>query len=805
MFKKSVFILTSLFLLIFSQTVVFGQAANPPDIWNPAGGMPPEAQDFVFYGVDFYGISTGCAVGRDAVADSGAIWVTNNGMSWWFPGSVPSLTGIELHDISFADSLIGIAVGSDSTIMKTTDGGNTWTFITSGAGVSSLNGVVMLKHHTEPKNIGWIVGDNGTIIATDDGGNTWNPQTPLLGAGDNLKDVDFVYDGTAYHGMAVGECGPSVYPVIMTADSGATWTYTDTAGGLDFHGVSLNYDGGVLAYFVGENGNIWGTDDWGTSYFDLTPTISSVGDTLFAVEFINLDTGWAVGYSAAKGGIVFHTEDAGTNWKEDEYYASEPKKTLYDVAFTSGNNLIGPGPYGFAVGGGASGDPNKGMIAVYPTFKVTLEVPDFITKDFFAPISIANNIDTTRYKISSFEMYINFDSAYAYPTDTTSYIDFSNSALFPDPSQLFIDTNVIYNSIPGNWDSLLIVGASDTSLSGSGELMRIKFDTVDTAYGKDPQINIFHLQFNEGLPWVTWERVSPPIVYGDVDGNGDTTVTDASLILQFRVNKEPGFSLLQDDRVRQRADVSGAMGVTAFDASLILQRIVLLITDFPVGKAPIPVYDNRLAEFIVSYKESDGSNIIVYQVEANKIDEVLSAELLLSYDNQNLKYIGYELTENTKDFIVETSDGEDGLLSVAMAGGKSLNERAGLISLKFENKGDSEGDVQVVSAMLNESNVETIAASPPNKFSLSQNFPNPFNPETEIRYQIPENTKVVLKIYNILGQEVRTLVDEVKSPGSYNIKWNGKNNYGVTVSTGVYLYRIQAGDFVSTKKLVFLK
>ena len=88
----------------------------------------------------------------------------------------------------------------------------------------------------------------------------------------------------------------------------------------------------------------------------------------------------------------------------------------------------------------------------------------------------------------------------------------------------------------------------------------------------------------------------------------------------------------------------------------------------------------------------------------------------------------------------------------------------------------------------------------PLKFSLSQNYPNPFNPTTVIDYQLPVNSVVTLKIYDILGREVATLINGRQSAGYYNAKFNGAN-----LPSGVYLYRLQAGSFVQTKKLMLMK
>jgi len=96
-------------------------------------------------------------------------------------------------------------------------------------------------------------------------------------------------------------------------------------------------------------------------------------------------------------------------------------------------------------------------------------------------------------------------------------------------------------------------------------------------------------------------------------------------------------------------------------------------------------------------------------------------------------------------------------------------------------------------------------AEVPLAFSLSQNYPNPFNPQTRIKYQLPHAGKVVLKVYNIVGQEICTLVDEVKPAGSFEVLWDGRDNTGHRVASGVYLYRIEAQSFVQTRKMLLLQ
>ncbi|MBI5473293.1 MAG: T9SS type A sorting domain-containing protein [Ignavibacteriae bacterium] len=88
----------------------------------------------------------------------------------------------------------------------------------------------------------------------------------------------------------------------------------------------------------------------------------------------------------------------------------------------------------------------------------------------------------------------------------------------------------------------------------------------------------------------------------------------------------------------------------------------------------------------------------------------------------------------------------------------------------------------------------------PSTFDLEQNYPNPFNPTTTIRYQIPAANRVQLKLYDLLGQEVATLFDDVQEPGRYRLVFDANG-----LASGMYVYRLQAGSFVNTKKLLLLK
>jgi hypothetical protein len=112
-------------------------------------------------------------------------------------------------------------------------------------------------------------------------------------------------------------------------------------------------------------------------------------------------------------------------------------------------------------------------------------------------------------------------------------------------------------------------------------------------------------------------------------------------------------------------------------------------------------------------------------------------------------------------------------------------ERAEFTSASF-SLGDGEGEL-------------------PGTFQLGQNYPNPFNPSTEISFSLPNAAHVELDVFNVLGQKVRSLVSSDMTAGEHTVMWDGQNASGATVSSGVYFYRIAAGNFTDTKKMMMLK
>ncbi len=156
-------------------------------------------------------------------------------------------------------------------------------------------------------------------------------------------------------------------------------------------------------------------------------------------------------------------------------------------------------------------------------------------------------------------------------------------------------------------------------------------------------------------------------------------------------------------------------------------------------------------------------------------------------------------------------------MDVPTAGGyyKEYIEGIGLtINNQYNKTPDSSNSKQLIACRINgveygETHLLDVESgdtlTKPNNFILSQNFPNPFNPTTQISYELPQDSDVELIVYNTLGKEVVKLVDKNQTVGKYTINWNGQNAQGKQMPGGIYFYTLKTKDFTQTKKMLLLR
>jgi hypothetical protein len=195
-------------------------------------------------------------------------------------------------------------------------------------------------------------------------------------------------------------------------------------------------------------------------------------------------------------------------------------------------------------------------------------------------------------------------------------------------------------------------------------------------------------------------------------------------------------------------------------------------------------------------------------------DYVKWATIELTFKEDSLAAVWDEISPGGFDSLVlffdSTKLGGGGKFLVTDIGGQSIpveNDTAVVVDgdttiYSFTNVLTFEND----SILFKYTRVEEINPGViPSQFELAQNYPNPFNPETKIEFAIPSRSHVSLSVYNMLGQKVTTLVDEELEAGWKSVTWNSRDDGGNQVATGVYLYRLEAGDIVMKKKMMLLK
>ena len=296
---------------------------------------------------------------------------------------------------------------------------------------------------------------------------------------------------------------------------------------------------------------------------------------------------------------------------------------------------------------------------------------------------------------------------------------------------------------------------------------------------------------------------------GDVDNSGSVNSLDASLVLMHTVTRidlnDPGsaqndpveaeYGLTLPANASKAADASGAFGISSLDAALILQRKVGIIAHFPAEEdyyrlwepptdwwnppnqptgadKPVLAGDDageRTASLGAVEKRDDGE--LVVPVLIDEMEGVLAGTFILAFDPQRVQPVGVGEMELTRDFLFADYAKED-TLRVSFAGiqGKPGSGALAEVRLRHLDNFGEGGALRLTAAQLNEGKIHVRiegASLLPRTFALYPNFPNPFNPSTTLRFDLPRDCPVQLSIYNVVGQRIRTLVDGPQAAGYY--------------------------------------
>lgn len=317
------------------------------------------------------------------------------------------------------------------------------------------------------------------------------------------------------------------------------------------------------------------------------------------------------------------------------------------------------------------------------------------------------------------------------------------------------------------------------------------------------------------------------IFYGDINNDGVVDLADLILIREY-ILERIDFTPEEFERADLAPWASGNLApspdgkVNVQDLAL-LQNIILTGT-YPSGEpsAARPGMNMFTLNNNSSVKTGAATTVKIYinseaiTVHTSSDESIIGMQLELSgIDNINQGMVIGTGLGSSFYYYDQSADGFLRTLLYDRAGKIELpagENYAASIPVKINNPDAiTVENVVLVNSSLQKIpniNVEIIldgSTAIPTDYSLSQNYPNPFNPETQIQFSIPQEGFVVIKIYDMLGQEVATLFNGHTLQGRYTLNWNGKDNSGNNLSSGTYVYRMTAGDFVSAKKMVLVK
>lgn len=357
---------------------------------------------------------------------------------------------------------------------------------------------------------------------------------------------------------------------------------------------------------------------------------------------------------------------------------------------------------------------------------------------------------------------------------------------------------------------IITVGAFGTGeLSGSGELLKLKFD-VNGIEGSS-FLGFAEFAFNSGNPVPILQNgvinINPGLC-GDANEDGELFAEDAALTAQHAI----GLITLTPGG-EQNADVDYSGEVTAFDAALILREVVGLplpvITCF--GNDTSNVNEAPAGGMILSFEPFEYNDLgaemeVSYRLTGMNQDDIYSFQFEMSGLNSDASVTLLNLDSDYLTFYNREDESyRSAILNVEGISGSAIGFKLRM------NKNNPVEDLSLFNILANNQKAQDLVITSVDDnlsvtdFNLVGAYPNPFNPSTNIVFEIPERSVVTLEVYDILGRKIKTLFDGDAATGRLEVKWNGDNEFGNTVATGNYIILMRSGNFIKSLKVNLLK
>jgi hypothetical protein len=390
---------------------------------------------------------------------------------------------------------------------------------------------------------------------------------------------------------------------------------------------------------------------------------------------------------------------------------------------------------------------------------------------------------------------------------------------------------VVYDNVgstPGNLRVVTFGLSNDSMLTGSSSAVLYLVFTVDEfadfgcypldlsnaweSIDPDPRVASLQLVTDSGVVCV--DR------WGDVNLDKRIDVADLVGMVSYIIST---YDLSR--RQFAAADVLVNDTVNVVDLVAVINAIFLNIVPTP---QPAPVLQDQFAALRVAHDEISGGGVqSEMAVQADMPVNVAGVELEIQYNPSMVQMLRPLVAPGADGFRIHYSDNGSGMMKVLIYSSHPWNESelipeglSDIVTLPFLAKGSipaADGrQVRITRASVSTGSAVSVPVKGlggpalPSTFELYQNRPNPFNPGTTIDFYIDGSAEtggdhIKLEIFNILGQMVRTLIDQPLPPGQHSVSWDGTDDYGDRASSGVYLYRLKVGADSQTKKMVLLK
>lgn len=415
--------------------------------------------------------------------------------------------------------------------------------------------------------------------------------------------------------------------------------------------------------------------------------------------------------------------------------------------------------------------------------------------------------------IISVPLYVSFPDGRSYNSAEVSMAGYSSVLSFQgiDTTHSMLgEAGWQYSS--NQTDTLLLNwSAGAESISGDGVLAKLNFKASIDTCGFIP-VQIANAVFDTGNDSVTIGNGGISLnanvtMYGDADVNGQIQAYDASMVLKHTV----GLDELTCNGLAN-GDVSLDSSITAWDASLILKYGVGLIDSLPFEDSGQISGSAQLADYQIG---SSGTISVPIYINTDQALYSVSGKLL--FEKEKLEFLEVEWNENLSGMEAINSQ-VDGEIIFGKSSGQNIyrDDALAVIHFRLINESNNDGGQITLSKLqLNEgptqNDVSTIDLSVtevvdtqglPTQFTVSKNYPNPFNPSTTISYGLPKSSHIKITIYNIRGEEVATLINGIQDAGWHNVVWNAND---VQASSGIYLYNVKSEDAIKTGKMVLIE